>query len=249
MIARGRVSGAESGRRLLGVLLSFTEARPLWTVADLAKELHLSPSMVYRYIALLREVGLVDAAEASQYRVTDLASSLAAAAAAVRMPITDVAAPVMNRIRDQIGETILVARRNGRLVFSVGRADSHRPVRLQFEIGQPMDLHVGSMSRVLLAAMPRVERDSYLAQLTPEVRAQPLLQPEALDQVVADGYAESFEEIDEGIWGVAAPIVASDGAVVAVLGCAAPLYRTPPEQRELIRATIVAGASEISSAI
>lgn len=243
---RGRVPGVESGRRLLSILLSFSELRPTWTVADLSVRLGMSTSMVYRYIALLREVGLVDAAEDSHYRITDRAISLAAAAAAVRAPIAAVARPIIAQIRDQIGEAVLVARRSGDRVFTVERAESNRPVRLQFEHGQAMSLHVGSMSRVLLAALPRGERDAYVAHLPADVRSLPQLQPGALDDVTRQGFAESFEEVDDGIWGVAAPLLAG-GEVVGALGCAAPLYRTPASQRRTIREAIREGAREISA--
>ena len=242
----GRVPGAESGRRLLSVLLSFTESHPLWTVADLAQHLGMVTSMVYRYIALLREVGLIDAAEDSQYRVTDKVSSLAAAAAAVQAPLAATALPVISKIRDVIGETVLVARRSGWSVFTVERAESNQPVRLQFEHGQAMSLHIGSMSRVLLATLSRAERDSYLSQLPDDVRSQPQLTADALDQVARQGFAESFGEIDEGIWGVAAPVCSGD-AVVGAIGCAAPLYRTNAEQRRQIVEAIRAGAQEISA--
>lgn len=245
-VTRNRVPGTESGRRLLAVLLSFTESRPLWTVAELSQELGMGASMVYRYIALLREVGLVDSAEGSQYRITDLASSLAAAASAVQAPIAAVAAPVIARIRDEIGETVLVSRRSGWRVYTVERAESNRPVRLQFEHGQAMSLHGGSMSRVLLAALSRGERDSYLSQLPEEIRSLPQLQHDELDEIVRQSYAESFEEIDEGIWGVAAPLYSGDN-VVGAIGCAAPLYRTDEGQREKIREAIQAGAEEISA--
>lgn len=243
---RNRVPGTESGRRLLAVLLSFTESRPLWTAADLSQELGMGASMVYRYIALLREVGLLDAAEGSQYRITDLASSLAAASSAVRAPIAAASASVISQIRDEFGETVLVSRRSGWRVYTVERAESNRPVRLQFEHGQAMSLHGGSMSRVLLAALPRSERDSYLAQLPDDVRAMPQLQHDALDEIVSQGYAESFEEIDEGIWGVAAPLYSGE-TVVGAIGCAAPLYRTAEDQRTKIRGVVQAGAKEISA--
>jgi len=241
----GRVSGTESARRVLRVLLSFSESRPLWTVPELAEELGMGSSMAYRYIALLREVGLVDKAGTNQYRVTDLAAGLGAAATAARPPLGAVAMPVMTRIRDAVDETVLVVRRSGWRVYTVDRVESRRPVRLQFDPGQAMDLHIGSLPRVLLAAMPRSERDAFLATLSPEERARPLLSEEALDKVLASGYAESFEEIDEGIWGVAAPVVAA-GAVLGALGVAAPLFRTGDAQRRKIRDLVVSGAEEIS---
>jgi DNA-binding IclR family transcriptional regulator len=244
-VAAGRVAGAESGRRLLSVLLSFTAERPLWTVQDLAAALGMSSSMVYRYIALLREVGLVDAAGAGEYRITDRAASLAGAAKAAGIPLAEAAQDVLHRLRDEIGETVLVARRGGWRVFTVDRAESHKPVRLQFEPGQAMTLHTGSLARVLLAAMPPAERDAYVASLDPSVRGNGHLTPKALDAVLTDGWTESFEEVDEGIWGVSAPIrVGSE--TLGALGCAAPIYRNDAAKRGRIRDLIVEGAAEVS---
>jgi len=243
--AAGRVPGAESGRRLLSVLLHFTAEHPTWTAQQLAGELNMSLSMVYRYIALLREVGLMDAAGGNAYRITDRALSLAGAAQAVGTPLAEAASPVLHRLRDEIGETVLVARRAGWRVFTVDRVESQKPVRLQFEPGQAMTLHTGSLARVLLAAMPRPDREAYVASLDPSVRSNDHLTPESLDAVLADGWTESFEEIDEGIWGVAAPIrVAAD--TLGGLGCAAPIYRNDAKKRAHIRDLIVDGAAEIS---
>lgn len=240
-----RVAGAESGRRLLGVLLSFTERRPVWSIQELSESLGMSTSMVYRYVALLREVGLAEGTEDHRYRLTDLAGSLAGAARAGSAPLWAVAKPVLQRIRDAVDETALIARRSGWRVYTVDRVESHRPVRLQFEAGQAMELHAGALSRVLLAGMPVDERRRFLAQL-PEGTGEPTaLTPEGFDQVLADGYAESFEEIDEGIWGVAAPIT-GDGVVHGALGVAAPLFRTDAGRRAHIRSLVVDGAHEIS---
>jgi DNA-binding IclR family transcriptional regulator len=242
----GRVSGAESGRRLLSVLLTFSESRPLWTVAELSKELGMNASMVYRYVGLLREVGLVYAAGSGQYGVTDMVDGLAAAAAAVRAPVRDIVEPVVDRIRDEIGEAVLVARRSGWRVFTVARAESHNPVRLQFEPGQAMSLHAGALSRVLLASMPEEERRRYVRHLSEPERSLPSLKPDALREILEQGWAESFEEVDAGIWGVAAPIYAED-TIIGAIGCAAPLYRTDDARRTQIREAIRAGAAEISA--
>lgn len=240
-----RVTGAESGRRLLSVLLSFNPNKPLWTVAELSTQLSMSSSMVYRYIALLREVGLVDAAPGNAYRVTDRAASLAGAATAAGLPLAEAAGPVLNRLRDGIDETVLVARRGGWRVFTVDRVESRKPVRLQFEPGQAMTLHTGSLARVLLAGMPKDEREAYIGQLDPSVRSNGHLTEEALDTVRQTGWTESFEEVDEGIWGISAAIRVR-GETIGALGCAAPIYRNDEKKRRAIRDLVVEGATEIS---
>lgn len=245
-----RVSGASSSRKLLHTLLCFTEQHPTWTVADLAAELGLSATSTYRYVGLLREVGLLDSAPGNTYRVTDLVFGLARACEAAQAPLAEVALPVMTRLRDRIGETVLVARRGGTAAYCVERVESQRPVRLQFDPGQAMDLHAGALSRILLSAMPRAERrrhiDGVLPTLPPE--HQTLLSDEALDATAAAGWTESFEEIDEGIWGCAAAIRIGDG-VVAAVGTAAPVFRTDESRRAKIIALVREAAGEITTAL
>ncbi|WP_241384951.1 IclR family transcriptional regulator [Rhodococcus sp. CH91] len=245
-----QVSGAGSSRKLLKALLCFTEDRPTWTVAELSERLDLSVTSTYRYVALLREVGLLEASSGNGYRVTDLVMSLAAACEAARPPIIEIAMPIMTRIRDEVDETVLVARRGGRAAYCVDRVESQRPVRLQFDKGQAMSLHRGSMSRVLLASMSRPERAAVVAAIgdgmDPGLAAQ--LTDDALDVVHRDGWTESFEEIDEGIWGTAAAIV-SHGSTVASIGTAAPIFRTDATRRARIISLIRDAASEISHAL
>jgi len=243
-----RVAGTESSRRLLTVLFSFTELQPTWSVAELADALTLNQSAVYRYIGLLREVGLVDHAAGNRYRLSERTAALAAAASAARAPLGEVALPVLERLRDTIDEAVLVARRIGWHAFTVARAESRKPVRLQFEPGQAMSLHTGSMPRILLASLSEQEQERYLAGLEEAERSSDFLTPEALKRVRDERVTESFEEIDEGIWGVAAAIV--DGEeIVGALGCAAPIYRTDDDRRRMISELVVAGAAEVSAAL
>lgn len=245
-----QVRGASSSRKLLYTLLSFSEDRPRWTVAELAATLDLSTTTAYRYVALLREVGLLEGGVDSTYRVGDRAFGLARAAEAARTPLAQVALPVITRVRDEIGETVLVARRSGAAAYCVERVESERPVRLQFDPGQAMDLHSGSLSRVLLSAVPRPERQRYLDGVRPGLPPErlALLTDEALDATAAAGWTESFEEIDEGIWGCAAAIRLGDG-VVAAVGTAAPVFRTDEARRAEVIARVREAAQEISAAL
>lgn len=245
-----RVQGASSSRKLLHALLLFTEERPTWTVADLADELQLSVTSTYRYVGLLREVGLLDSAAGKSYRVTDLALSLARAAEAARGNLAEVSLPVMTRLRDAFDETVLVARRGGQAAYCVDRVESRRPVRLQFDQGQAMDLHSGALARVLLAAMPASERQRYVERVLPALPAEraALLDTDTLETIQQDGWVQSFEEIDEGIWGCAAAIRIG-GQVVAAIGTAGPVYRSDESRRAEILALVRAAADEISTAL
>lgn len=245
-----KVAGANSSRKLLSTLLCFTEAKPTWSVADLATELDLSTTSTYRYVALLREVGLLDSAANNTYRVTDLVFGLAKACEAAQAPLAQIALPVMTRVRDEVDETVLIARRGGMSAYCIDRVESRRPVRLQFDQGQAMSLHAGALSRVLLSSMSVSERHRYLDSVVPTLKPDhaACLTDDALDLTLEQGWTESFEEVDEGIWGCAAAIRLGD-TMVAAIGIAAPIFRSDKRRRAQMTNLIRAAASEITDAL
>jgi DNA-binding IclR family transcriptional regulator len=232
------------------VLLCFSGSRPTWTITEIAEELELTASSAYRYVGQLKESGLLEAGPNSSYRVTDKVMALAEASESGRSTLIDLALPVMTTLRDEIGETVLIARRSGEVAFCVERVESHQAVRLQFERGQPMQLHSGSMPRLLLSYMPVHERERYIDRIRPILSPDRLamISREALDHTAALGHSESMAEIDEGIWGCAAAIRRGHD-VVAVIGTAGPAYRLDADRRLGIRRLIVDGAARISEAL
>jgi DNA-binding IclR family transcriptional regulator len=248
-----RTPGAESGRRLLAALLSFTPERPTPTVADLADAVGVPTSTAYRYLALLRETGLVEAAGDGGYRLTDRVTALSRAAAAARDDILTTATPRLRELREAIDETVLLARRGGDFAYCIAREESSHPVRLQFAVGQAMPLHSGSVARVLLAAMPVSDRLNYLRQHKADgaLRNAELLTEAALAQVQHAGWTESYEEVDTGIWGVAAAVTRGiGGEVIAALGTAGPIARIDDERRthaiEQVRTTAARISAELT---
>ncbi|MDX6744069.1 IclR family transcriptional regulator [Actinocorallia sp. A-T 12471] len=240
-----RRSGAESSRKVLHLLLAFNERRHTRTAAELAAELGTPLSSVYRYLSVLREEGMVEEARPGEYRLSLLFVGLAGAARAAGDSLEKVARPVLSSVAEKGGETTLLIKRVGWNATCVDRAESPHPVRLQFEPGQPMILHKGSASRVLLASMPPDDRRRYLATVK-DLTAPQREQIEAdVDTVARVGWVESFGEVDEGIWGASA-VIRDCGDVVAALGVAGPLYRLQHADRARIIDLVVGGAAEIS---
>jgi DNA-binding IclR family transcriptional regulator len=242
-----KIRGAASAAKLLGVVLCFSPDRPHWTVPELCNELDVSQSTMYRYIALLREAGLLEFYRPDGYRLSTRFFTLASAARMGRSRLDEISLPIITAIRDRTDETVLIARRHRDFVYCVERADSSHAVRLQFSPGQPMSLHLGAAPRVLLAFAPTQERNRYLASITDKIdsRTARLLTPKALGQIVKQGYTESFGEVDEGIWGSAAAIF-DDDQVVGALAIAAPIFRTNQRTRKQLVTEVRQGAKEVT---
>ncbi|WP_328393745.1 IclR family transcriptional regulator [Nocardia sp. NBC_00416] len=243
----GQVAGAESGRRVLATLGAFTAANSVWTATELADHLGYKQSTAYRYIGILRETGFLETCPGGGYRLTDKVLALAEAHDEARNTLVEVARPIITRLRDTVDETVLVARRRGDFAFCVDRVESTRPVSLQFDRGQPMALHSGSIPRLLLATMPGPERGEYLDRTRPLLAATHgrLISDEALRVVREAGFSQSSEEIDQGIWGTAA-LIRRAGRPIAAVGTAAPVSRLTEQRRAELTRLIIGAAEEIS---
>ncbi|MES1169883.1 MAG: IclR family transcriptional regulator [Leifsonia sp.] len=244
-----REKPAESARKALEMLLLFDEDQPTLTVAAMADAVGVPLSTTYRYVAILRDMGLLEATDRGAYQVGDRVVPLARAARAGRGPLLGHARPVMEALRDACDETVVLVRRTGDMAFCLDIVESQQAVRLSVETGRPMVLHEGSSPRVLLACMPAAERAAYLDR----VRAQDgalasQLDERELDRVAELGFTESYEELSDGIWGTAA-VIRDGETVVASLGVAGPLFRLTAEQRQAITERTRSAAAQISAAL
>lgn len=244
-VARTAASGSETHRRRLGVLLGFTEECHTQTVQEIAARMDIPVSSAYRYVSQLREVGLLEEAEFGGYRVSLRAVELARAARAGSAGIAEITRPVLERLTREHGETSLLIRRMGHAVVAVDMEETRSSVRLAFERGRLMPLNQGAAARVLLAAMKPKERTEYYASVY-SFGASPELPGDAELAVIAEqGWAESFGQIEEGIWGCAAAIRARR-QVVAALSMAGPIYRLDANRREQVKAAVREAATEIN---
>src|SRR5690606_28165448 len=99
-------SGAESGRRALDLLFAF-ENHPVASVRELAEAISVPVPSAHRYVALLRDMGLIEEAERGHYRLTMRVVALARSARRATSTI-DVVRPFMNGLVERTGETVIL---------------------------------------------------------------------------------------------------------------------------------------------
>lgn len=235
-----RVPGTDSARKVLQVLLTFSEHHPRATVAEIAGALDVTPATAYRYVALLRSLGLVEEGSRSTYQLTAKVMPLARAAQVVNDEAR-VARPVMEGLARRLGETIMLFAASGELAVCVERVESLRAMRFIFEPGHSLRLGFGASGKLLLAALPEAERVRISEDL-PTERQRELARE--LEEILARGYAESFGEVDRGVWACSVP-VRMTGRSPLVLSLAGPDGRIPPDDRPGIVAAMQAGAESI----
>jgi IclR family pca regulon transcriptional regulator len=222
----GRSQSLERG---LGILTSFSEARSVLGIADLARAVELNKSTTHRYVATLTALGFLQQdAETRKYRLGPRVVDLGFAAVN-SMEITRVAGRSLQALSDETGYTVSMAVLDG---VDIVYVDRRRSVR-EGQLGIDLNLHVGSrlpayctsMGKALLAYQSperlRVLLDRIdLARRGPNtITAREALLGSLL-KVRQSGIAVNDEELAPGLRSIAAPIRDGRGAVVAAANIA-----------------------------
>lgn len=224
--------------------MAFTKERHTLSARDLAEATGIPLPSVYRYVAFLRDTGLLVGADQGGYHLSARLIQLAQAAEAAET-LVDIADPVMRRLAAETGETVILVRLIGRSAVCVHRVESSHRLRTSFEPGQPMSLEHGASARILLASMTPEARQAYLEPLATRDPAAAARLEEEVVVVDQRGWECSEEEIDKGIWAAAAAVRDSTG-ILASLSVPSPLVRAPAEMQHKLLGQVRAAAEEIN---
>ena len=240
--------GSESARRVLALLMAFSAERHTLTARQLAEQTAIPLPSVYRYVAMLRDAGLLAGGDAGSYHLSARLIALGRAAEAAETLI-DIADPVMRRLAAATTETVILVRLVARSAVCVHRVETtaHR-LRTSYEPGQALPLEHGASARLLLASLPPRARREYLAPLA---AGDPVAAARLEEKIVRSGqqgWATSEEEIDQGVWAAAAAITGS-GGIIAALSVPSPLVRAPAAMQEKLLGQVRAAAGEINAVL
>jgi DNA-binding IclR family transcriptional regulator len=211
--------------RTLEILRLFSETRLSLSAAEVAAELGVARSTAYRYLQSLMSSGLIEERQGGGYALGLRVLELARLARRGTV-LPEVALPVMRRLRDELGETVLLTRRIGEQVICVEREETLARVRISYAAGTVLPLHSGASATVLIAWLPPDEARAMLEaapleRFTPKTLVDPDRLVERLAEIRERGYAVSQGELDQGVVGIAFPVHDARGDVFCALGVAA----------------------------
>ncbi|MCD8078143.1 MAG: hypothetical protein LUE63_07195, partial [Lachnospiraceae bacterium] len=121
---------------------------------------------------------------------------------------------------------------NGSAKLCIESVDSRRELRQVVEVGSRHDLVRGAAGKIILAYMPEGDRQKLTEGKNSVDYAE----------VREKGYALSVGEREEGLFGLAVPILAEDGQLVAAVSMSGPTARFANENLdEKIRSMVEMG--------
>ena len=202
-------------------------------VSDIARQLDLPKSLVFRMLTSLTESGLVHKADDARYTLGSLSLELGVAALK-RRDITDACLPWMQRLSDETEETVTLSLLLGHERTYRAQIQSVQDVRKTVRIGARYPLYAGNAGRAMLAYFSDEELARYLDSVElKRLTEMTLCDHEALMQSLKEvrrcGFAVSHGERDQWSAGVGAPIFDVHEQVIAAISICAPIARLSAE--------------------
>lgn len=239
-----RTAGTSSSRKVLQVLLAFSEHRWEASVAELAEVIGSPVATTYRYVQLLKELQLLEEARSGRYHVTSQVMPLARAARLAN-DVARIARPTMEEASRELGETILLFQHFGDLAVCTDRVECDRAMRFTFQPGHSIPLGAGATGKMLLALLPDVEREQRVAEIA---REHGIEVREELKLALANRYTQSWGEIEDGVWACSVP-VETGRARPSVLSLVGPAARISDAARAEAISALQVYAERIQKAV
>ncbi|QXJ21128.1 IclR family transcriptional regulator [Actinomadura graeca] len=215
---------AQTADHALRILEELGEAGPLGPT-ELAQRLGLNRTVVHRLLKTLAARGFVSRQD-NLYRP---GPALARLAETIQPDLRAVAGPVMDRVAEASGETVVLHSLDGHEAVVLDQAVATRHVvQVSHRIGARHPLTVGASGRAILAFLPA---DAVARILKAEEEPAPV--EKSLATVRRRGYAQSHDELQLGVHGIAVPLRAADGTAFASLAILVPTSRTHDLERRV----------------
>jgi DNA-binding IclR family transcriptional regulator len=239
-----------SVQRAIRILEAFREGTTP-TVSELGRTLKLPKSSVYELLSTLVAEGLViKDASSNRYRLGLRLVELARAASN-DLEVRQVAHPFIEKLRDDLNETVQLTVLDGDQILYVDGCESSRQLRTFFEAGDRAPLYCTALGKAILANLPPRDRDRFLRRkglrrFTDRTLTDPAALRRDLARTAARGYSIDDMEHEEGVRCVAAPIRDRDGRPFASISVSGPESRLPAGRDEEIAGRVTRAAEEVS---
>ncbi len=219
--------------RAVHLLDAIATAQAPATLKIVSAETGLHPSTAHRILNALAAHGLVARGSGGAWhlgrKLRDLAAHVAAEA-----DLRGEARPIMEGLRDALGETVNLTVREGDEVVYIDRVISNRVMRVEQVIGSRAPLHVTAVGKLMLGDAGDAAVDAYAHRTgLPAFTKKTLASAERLKadvrRSVKRGYALDNEEAEPGVGCIGVLVRDGSGRAVAGLSISAPIERRRSE--------------------
>jgi DNA-binding IclR family transcriptional regulator len=236
--------------RALQILSCFDDEHPERGISEIAQVVDLHKATAHRIVATLVNYGYIErTADKQKYR---LGLELASLGFKVirRMDLRREALQYMKQLVRKWDETCDLSIFDQGRVFYIEVLRGTHALNIAAAVGQRLPAHCTASGKLFLAYLPPAELDAILKQPMESFTDRTITSPDILlrqlEIIRRQGYAEDDEEMEPGVWAVAAPIRNRQGSVIAAMSIPSPISRVTPERISEIAKSLTETTAEIS---
>ncbi len=239
--------------KALGLLGFFSEGRPAIGLSEIARLSEFNKATTRRLLLALEKHGFVEQdAKTRAYRLGAGLLRLARVREAVS-PVQTVVQPILEDLVSRIGETAHFSLSAGGSLATIGLVESTKSNRVMLERGEAIPLHATASGMAFMAfARPEIVNDALGKTLTGHTQytitdAQDLRKQ--LLSVRKAGVAVAKSSYEDGVCGIAAPVLGQDRFARGAVAVALPESRAKRNVIVAIQPEVRRAAAEITTAM
>jgi IclR family transcriptional regulator, acetate operon repressor len=218
-------TGSQAIDRAAKILVKLVENDHALTLAGVIEETRLPKTTAARLLRALERNGLAQRRHGGGFRPGPVLVEYARRDSGIG-DLATLAFPFLERLGSATGETANIAIPTPAGVARLAQVDSDNPLGAGNWVGRRIPIHASSLGKVFMAfgaAQPPFGRLARLGPNTVTTIADLLAE---IERVRRDGYATTWEELDDGLCSAAAPLRGARGSVIAAISVSAPTVRT-----------------------
>jgi len=217
----------QSLARGLAVLTVFDSEHPTLSLAEVAARAAISRAAARRLLLTLQHLGYVRTL-GREYALSPRVLELGFGALG-SLKLTDLAQPLLEQLAERLNHSCSMAVLDDQSIVYVLRVPVRRVMTVSLGVGARLPAYAASMGRVLLAGLPDVALDAWLARcrparLTPHTVTDTRRLKRIVREVRGQGYAYVEQELELGLCSMAVPVLNRDGRVIAALNASLPFH-------------------------
>jgi IclR family transcriptional regulator, KDG regulon repressor len=230
-------------------ILRCFEGRGEIGVSEIASSLGFHKSTAFSLITTLERLGLLEkSGENHKYR---LGMELFRLGSMVSLNVRHLARYDLERLQEEVKETVHLARRNDLYILFLERFESSYAMKIYTVDAKPLQIYATAVGKAMLSTLRDDEleilmRRMQFEKLTENTISSPEEFIEEIRLIRKKGYAVDNEEYEDGLYCIGAPLLDWTGKAEYAISVSGPKVRTAGDKREHIVERVKETAAKIS---
>ncbi|MCM3763797.1 IclR family transcriptional regulator [Neobacillus niacini] len=217
----------------LKVLMMFTREKPVWGGRELANELGMNHTNIYRILETLEKNRFISKDKTTKKYSLGYATWELGMIMYESLNVNSLIRPILERLRDETGESIFLTVLDRDEAVTLEVVEPENKVKFSVSAGSRAPLYVGASYRTILAYLPDEMTESIirngLVKYTNTTMTDPDELRAELRKIREEGWGKSQGEYTADVIAIAVPLF-DGGDIVGSVTVSGPIYRMTDEK-------------------